>query len=144
MEIKIAISLVDDDKTITEMVEKYISGFNIHRIIKKYNNFNEFSNELDSDTDLIFLDLNLGDNISLENKITIIDNKAPIAFIVIMTGNESKEEMLNAWALGADGYIIKGMNETKYLEMYCKRFHRKINIIHKLEKSLSKNYIYWN
>ncbi|MEA2336816.1 MAG: hypothetical protein QOE82_823, partial [Thermoanaerobaculia bacterium] len=60
-----------------------------------------------SDIDVILLDLNLPDSRGSDTLDTVLEHAAGIA-IVVLTGNGDEEAALEAVALGAQDYLIKG------------------------------------
>lgn len=96
--------IVDDEKTITDVVEIYLinAGYNVF----KAHNGKEALNTLNLEyIDLIILDLMLPD-MSGEEICRTIKSKSTIP-IIMLTAKVEEENILEGFSLGADDYVVK-------------------------------------
>lgn len=98
------ILIVDDEKTITEVVEVYLinAGYNVFKAHNGKEALNTFNHEY---IDLIILDLMLPD-MSGEEICRTIKSKSTIP-IIMLTAKVEEENILEGFSLGADDYVVK-------------------------------------
>ena len=104
MENNINILVVDDEKTIVDVIEAYLKKENY--TVFTASNGNKALKILDDEKiDLIILDLMLPD-ISGEDICKKIKNKMDIP-IIMLTAKVNEDDVLNGFKQGADDYVIK-------------------------------------
>lgn len=98
------ILIVDDEKTITDVVEVYLinAGYNVFKAHNGKEALNTFNHEY---IDLIILDLMLPD-MSGEEICQTIKSKSTIP-IIMLTAKVEEENILEGFSLGADDYVVK-------------------------------------
>ena len=104
MKNNINILLVDDEKTIVDIVEVYLKkeGYNVVTAMDGKEALKKFD---DNKIDLVILDLMLPD-ISGEEVCERIKEKYDVP-IIMLTAKVKEEDVLNGFNLGADDYVIK-------------------------------------
>ena len=100
----INILVVDDEKTIVDVIEAYLkkAGYNVFKSYDGKEAITIFNNE---NIDLIILDLMLPD-ISGEEVCKIIKTKKDVP-IIMLTAKINEDDILNGFNLGADDYVVK-------------------------------------
>lgn len=96
--------IVDDEKTITDVVEVYLinAGYSVFKAHNGKEALNTFYHEY---IDLIILDLMLPD-MSGEEICRTIKSKSTIP-IIMLTAKVEEENILECFSLGADDYVVK-------------------------------------
>lgn len=100
----INILVVDDEKTIVDVIEAYLkkAGYNVFKSYDGKEAITIFNNE---NIDLIILDLMLPD-ISGEEVCKIIKTEKDVP-IIMLTAKINEDDILNGFNLGADDYVVK-------------------------------------
>ncbi|MBM6861178.1 response regulator transcription factor [Clostridium saudiense] len=100
----INILVVDDEKTIVDVIEAYLkkAGYNVFKSYDGKEAITIFNNE---NINLIILDLMLPD-ISGEEVCKIIKTEKDVP-IIMLTAKINEDDILNGFSLGADDYVIK-------------------------------------
>lgn len=112
-EIKIAV--VDDNHFDNIIVAKQLKEYSNHPLhdypcrlnIHTYEHVSDFLDEMDSDTDLIFLDYHLDNNIEAEDIIPEIMNINRDSCVIVMSGEKSTHTVGNTIRAGAIEFIEK-------------------------------------
>lgn len=100
----INILVVDDEKTIVDVIEAYLkkAGYNVFKSYDGKEAITIFNNE---SINLIILDLMLPD-ISGEEVCKIIKSQKDVP-IIMLTAKTNEDDILNGFNLGADDYVVK-------------------------------------
>ena len=100
----INILVVDDEKTIVDVIEAYLkkAGYNVFKSYDGKEAITIFNNE---NINLIILDLMLPD-ISGEEVCKIIKTEKDVP-IIMLTAKINEDDILNGFNLGADDYVVK-------------------------------------
>ena len=75
--------------------------------IEAYDNVNNCIDNVDRDTDLIFMDYYLSDSLSLDKVLQSIHLKNATCKKIVISNKRNKETALNSLTIGADNFIQK-------------------------------------
>lgn len=112
----ITVSIVDDEADLREHIAGYLAAAGNIRCLSTYANAEEALTHLPQDQpDVILMDINLGDMDGIEcvRRLTTL---MPSAQVLMFTVFEDTEQIFNALAAGASGYLLKRLSPKKLLE----------------------------
>lgn len=123
---RIKVLIVEDDLLLQKIVAKNIKSGHIEFASDKYEAFKKLKN---SDYDICFADLMLGENDEYSGLEIVKEAKKKNIYTVVMTSSGNKDTINKAYSYGADDYYLKG-NESKVIDTVFRKFFNsnKINL----------------
>lgn len=101
-----SIAIIDDENDINEMIEHYLRRRNNFEI-KTYNNPNyAMPSILDSEYDLILLDINMPHKNGIDMLLEIKE-KNPKVKVIMMTADSTLDKVIECKKIGANDYLTK-------------------------------------
>ena len=122
------IAIVDDEKSVAELLESYFKQYseerNISYNIEWYSNPVKFLDEYTNRYDIIFLDIEMPNMNGMEcaHKLRKIDNTVLLVFVTNM-----KQYAINGYEVNAEDFIIKPLSYYDFA-MKLERLFKKMNI----------------
>ena len=113
---KITVSVVDDETDLRKHIADYLDATGNIRCISAYASAKEALEHLPQDRpDVILMDINLGemDGIECVRRLTAL---MPEAQVLMLTVFEDTEQIFQALAAGASGYLLKRLSPKKLVE----------------------------
>ena len=110
----INIAIVDDEKEILEMLQRYLLKKGQYRV-KTYQNPVSALESIDKNTDVILLDIMMPQMNGLE-MLPKIQQRHPQASVIMMTAYSTLDKVLDAHRGGAVYYIMKPFESLAVLE----------------------------
>lgn len=121
------ISAIDDDETILFIIETEFKEDPDYRF-KFYSDGNKFLGDLDSDVDLVVLDVHMPD-FNVAKAVETIDEVSPMAYVIIISADRDFDGLKELTNMGIFRFCEKGeANFLPNLRKYIKAAHRKITI----------------
>lgn len=119
------ILIVDDDKEIVDAIEFYLKpeGFNI---LKAYDGLEAIENLIDSNIDLVIMDVMMPNMDGLKATLTIRENNN-IPIILLSAKDQDMDKILGL-NMGADDYITKPFNPLELIARVKSQLRRFINL----------------
>lgn len=112
----ISISIVEDDRGLRESITQYIAASRGFQCVSQYASAEEALEHLAQDKpDVVLMDINL-DGMSGIECARRLKAAAPAIQILMLTVFDDTEQIFNALAAGASGYLLKRVNPPKLLE----------------------------
>jgi len=112
----ITVSIVDDEADLRKHIASYLDAAGIIRCVSAYASAEEALKQLPQDKpDVILMDINLGemDGIECVRRLTVV---MPDALVLMLTVFEDTDQIFNALAAGASGYLLKRLSPKKLVE----------------------------
>jgi DNA-binding NarL/FixJ family response regulator len=112
----ITVSIVDDEADLRQHIASYLDATGNIRCVSAYASAEEALKHLPADRpDVILMDINLGemDGIECVRRLTAL---TPEAQVLMLTVFEDTEQIFNALAAGASGYLLKRVPPKKLVE----------------------------
>lgn len=127
-EFKIAVCIVDDNPIDTKLHKHIVENSGYEVQVTEHYDWKSFVVFLscNPDTDLIFLDINMGDQVHFLEKVKEIKRIAGLAYILILTSSNNIEDFLNASLAQCNGFIAKGFNVPYYIKAHLDIIYTKI------------------
>ncbi|WP_263833882.1 response regulator [Sulfurospirillum oryzae] len=110
----IKVAVIDDEQTILDMIEKYLSrtaGFEV----TTFSNPQNAISRIDKSYDVVLLDIMMPQMNGLDVLKTLLE-KAPELKIIMMTAYSTLDKVLKSHREGATHYIMKPFSSMKALE----------------------------
>jgi DNA-binding NarL/FixJ family response regulator len=110
------ISIVEDDRDLRESIAQYVGAAPGFQCVSQYASAEEALEHLAQDKpDVVLMDINL-DGMSGIECARQLKTEAPAIQILMLTVFDDTEQIFNALAAGASGYLLKRMDPSKLLE----------------------------
>ena len=112
----ITVSIVDDEADLRKHIASYLDAVAHIHCISAYPSAEEALKHLPQDKpDVILMDINLGemDGIECVRRLTVL---MPEAMVLMLTVFEDTDQIFNALAAGASGYLLKRLSPKKLVE----------------------------
>jgi DNA-binding NarL/FixJ family response regulator len=112
----ILISIVDDEKELRQSITTFINGAPGFRCISAYGSADAALKSLPADKpDVVLMDINLGGMNGIEC-VKRLKAEVPAMQILMLTVYEDTDQIFNALAAGASGYLLKRLTPTSLLQ----------------------------
>lgn len=113
---KISVVLLEDEKNYRETIQLLLNFSDSFTCIHAYDTVKRFYRNFESiDPDIFWIDLSLPDGSGID-VIRHIKKNRPHALCIVCSFFDSEDIIFNALKNGADGYLLKGEHNKKYLE----------------------------
>ncbi|MGV3632014.1 MAG: response regulator [Bacteroidota bacterium] len=99
-------------RKIEQLVEKHKVGKNITFVLDSFNNYSEFLNNFNKDTNIAFVDFNLDNNFSGIDVIKDIRNVSFDCTVIIISDAKNNYNLYHCLYEGASGIVLK--NDTTF------------------------------
>ncbi|MGA2246224.1 MAG: response regulator transcription factor [Verrucomicrobiota bacterium] len=112
----ITVSIVDDEADLRKDIASYLDAAGSIHCVSAYASAEEALKHLPQDKpDVILMDINLGemDGIECVRRLTVL---MPDAQVLMLTVFEDTDQIFNALAAGASGYLLKRLSPRKLVE----------------------------
>jgi DNA-binding NarL/FixJ family response regulator len=116
MKKNITVSIVDDEPDLREHIASYLDASGGIHCVSAYASAEEALKHLPQDKpDVVLMDINLGemDGIECVRRLTVL---MPEALVLMLTVFEDTDQIFNALAAGASGYLLKRLSPKKLVE----------------------------
>lgn len=112
----ISVSIVDDEKELCQSIMTFVNGSPGFHCISAYNSGEAALKDLPEDKpDVVLMDINLGGMNGIEC-LEQLKTIVPAMQIIMLTVYEDTDQIFNALAAGASGYLLKRSTPAKLLE----------------------------
>jgi DNA-binding NarL/FixJ family response regulator len=112
----ITVSIVDDEKGLRESITTFVNGSPGFQCISSYSTAEAALKGLPGDKpDVVLMDINLGGMSGIECVERLVA-QVPTMQILMLTIYEDTDQIFNALAAGASGYLLKRSSPTKLLQ----------------------------
>lgn len=116
MDKRMKIAIVDDDKSLREMIRSFIDEQGDMRVVSVHSGPEEALQQLTQEApDVVLMDINMPgmDGIAC---VRALRGKLPQTRFIMLTAFEDGEKLFRALEAGASGYLLKRMDPLKLLE----------------------------
>jgi len=112
----ISVSIVDDEKELRESITTFVNGSPGFKCVGAYGSAEAALKGLPADqSDVVLMDINLGGMSGIEC-VERLKVQAPQLQILMLTVYEDTDQIFQALAAGASGYLLKRSSPTKLLQ----------------------------
>ncbi|MGG5577405.1 response regulator [Myroides sp. C15-4] len=150
MEKKISIVVLEDEKHYRETIQLLLDYSDCFTCLKAYETIKKFYREFENiEPDIFWIDLNLPDGSGID-VIEYIKKKRPEALCIVCSFFDCEDIIFKALKNGADGYLLKGEPNKKYLQALTELYQggapmsatiaKKVILSFKEDKASQENY----
>ena len=112
----ISVSIVDDEKELRQSITTFVSGSPGFKYVSAYGSAEAALKGLPADqAEVVLMDINLGGMSGIEC-VEKLKTQAPELQILMLTVYEDTDQIFQALAAGASGYLLKRSSPTKLLQ----------------------------
>jgi len=123
MENKISVVILEDEKNYRETIQILLHNSDSFTCLKAYETVKKFYREFENiEPDIFWIDLNLQDGSGID-VIQNIKKKRPEALCIVCSFFDCEDIIFKALKNGADGYLLKGESNKKYLQALTELYH---------------------
>ena len=120
---EITVSIVEDDQELRDSIARYLSGAKGFRLLSTHSSAEAALEKLPGHhPDVVLMDINLPRKSGIEC-VRELKNVAPSILVVMLTVYEDSQQIFQALAAGACGYLVKRVAPEEVLEA-IKEVHR--------------------
>ena len=112
----ISVSIVDDEKDLRQSITTFVNGSPGFKCVSAYGSAESALKGLPADqAEVVLMDINLGGMSGIEC-VEKLKTQAPELQILMLTVYEDTDQIFQALAAGASGYLLKRSSPTKLLQ----------------------------
>jgi DNA-binding NarL/FixJ family response regulator len=112
----ISVSIVDDEKDLRQSITTFVNGSPGFKCVSAYGSAEDALKGLPADqAEVVLMDINLGGMSGIEC-VEKLKTQAPELQILMLTVYEDTDQIFQALAAGASGYLLKRSSPTKLLQ----------------------------
>lgn len=123
MKEKISVVILEDEKNYRDTIQLLLNFSDSFCCLETYDTVKKFYRDFDKiDPDIFWIDLNLPDGSGID-LIRHIKKNRPDALCMVCSFFDSDDIIFKALKNGADGYLLKGESNKKYLDALRELYH---------------------